>query len=203
MEGSAPKSRWHDLPRPIAFVLSGGSSLGALQVGMLQAVQEAGVEPDLLVGTSVGALNAAFVGGGFTRTRLARLAEVWRSVKTGDVFAGLGWWSVARALLGSGTLASPTGLRSILDRSLPASYAEIRVRTAVVATDLCSGRGVVLEDGDLLRNVLASAAIPGVFPPVTRGEQTLVDGGVVAHVPLLAAKELGARTMVVFDAGFP
>ena len=61
----------------------------------------------------------------------------------------------------------------------------------------------MLQDGDLLRNVMASSAIPGVFPPVTRGEQTLIDGGVVAHVPLLPAKDLGARTMVVLDAGFP
>jgi NTE family protein len=203
MEKPNSPTKWHDLPRPIAFVLSGGSSLGALHVGMLHAVQEVGIEPDFLVGTSVGALNATFMGGGFTRERVTQLADVWRSIKTRDVFAGLGWWSAARALLGSGTLASPAGLKSIIDGYLPASYAELVVRTAVVTTDLGTGRAVVLEDGDLRRNVLASSAIPGVFPPVTHGEQTLVDGGVVAHVPLLPAKDLGARTMVVLDAGFP
>jgi NTE family protein len=196
-------SRWHDLPRPIAFVFSGGSSLGALHVGMLRAVQEAGLEPDLLVGTSVGAINAAFMGAGFGRARIDQLADIWRSIRTDQVFAGLGWWSTLRSLLGSGTLASPAGLGSILDRALPASYADLRIPTAVVAADLCTGRAAVLEDGDLRRNVLASTAIPGVFPPVTRGEQILVDGGVVAHVPLLPASDLGARTMVVFDAGFP
>ena len=201
MPGSTP--RWDALPRPIAFVLSGGSSLGALHVGMLQALEEAGLKPDLLVGTSVGALNAAFVGAGFTRARLAELAAAWRAITTREVFAGLGLWSAARALLGVGTLASPAGLRSILERHLPAACASLEIPTAVVATDLATGRAVVLRDGDLRRNVLASAAIPGVFPPVTRGEQTLVDGGVVAQVPLLQARDLGARTLVVLDAGFP
>ncbi len=196
-------SRWHDLPRPIAFVLSGGSSLGALQVGMLQAVQESGIEPDLLVGTSEGALNAAFMGGGFTRARIARLADLWRSVRTLDVSAGLGWWSAVRALLGSGTLASPAGLKAIIDRNLPAWHAELAIPCAAVAADLGTGRAVVLGDGDLRRNVLASSAIPGVFPPVTLGAQALVDGAVVAHVPLLPARDLGARTLVVLYAGFP
>jgi len=203
MERPISSTKWDLLPRPIAFVLSGGSSLGALHVGMLQAIQEAGIEPDFLVGTSVGALNATFMGAGFTGARVAQLADVWRSIKTRDVFAGLGWWSAVRASLGSRTLASPAGLRSIIHDNLPASHAELVVPTAVVTTDLCMGRAVVLRDGDLRRNVLASAAIPGVFPPVTHGEQTLVDGGIVAHVPLLPAKELGARTAVVLDAGFP
>jgi NTE family protein len=203
MESRSAPLAWTGLPRPLAFVFSGGSCLGALQVGMLRAALEAGIEPDLLVGTSVGAVNAAFVGGGFTAARLDELAALWRSIKTSAVFSGLGWWSVARAVLGSGTLASPAGLGAIVERHLPASHAELAIPTALVATDLCSGRAVVLKDGDLRRNVLASAAIPGVFPPVAHGEQTLVDGGVVAHVPLLPAMGLGARTLLVFDAGFP
>ena len=203
MEEANSPTKWDDLPRPIALVLSGGSSLGALHVGMLRAVHEVGIGPDFLVGTSVGAMNATFMGGGFTRARVTQLAAIWRSIKTRDVFAGLGWWSAVRALLGAGTLASPAGLKSIIDDNLPASYAELVVPSAVVATDLGTGRVVVLKDGDLRRNVLASSAIPGVFPPVTHGELTLVDGGVVAHVPMLPARDLGARTMVVLDAGFP
>jgi NTE family protein len=184
-------------------VFSGGSSLGALHAGMLRAVQEAGLAPDVLVGTSAGALNAAFVGGGFTAKRVAELADIWRSIKTSDVFAGLGLWSAARALLGWGTLASPARLRAIAERHLPAKHADLAVPTTVVATDHATGSAVLLNGGDLRSNVMASAAIPGVFPPVTNGDQTLLDGGVVAHVPVLPAKSLGCRTMVVFDAGFP
>jgi NTE family protein len=194
---------WRGLPRPLAFVFSGGSCLGALQVGMLRAVREAGIEPDLLVGTSVGAINAAFIGGGFTLERVAALEAIWRSIRTADVFSGVGWLSAARALLGSGTLASPTGLAAIVERHLPATHAELAIPVSLVATDLATGAPVVLSDGDLRRHVLASAAIPGVYPPVADGDRTLVDGGVVAHVPLLPAAGLGARTLVVFDAGFP
>jgi NTE family protein len=203
MEGSHSVSRWRDLPRPLGFVFSGGSSLGALHAGMLRAVQEAGLAPDVLVGTSAGALNAAFMGGGFTAARVAELAEIWRSIKTADVFAGLGWWSAVRALLGWGTLASPARLRAIADRHLPAKHADLVIPTTLVAADHATGSAVLLNGGDLRSNVMASAAIPGVFPPVMNGEQTLLDGGVVAHVPILPAKDLGCRTMVVFDAGFP
>lgn len=191
------------LPRPIGFVFSGGSSLGALHVGMLRAAHEVGLAPDLLVGTSAGALNAAFMGGGFTPARIAELAEIWRSIRTADVFAGLGLWSGVRALLGWGTLASPARLRSIVDRHLPATHAELAIPATVVAADHATGKAVLLSHGDLRTNVMASAAIPGVFPPVTSGDQVLLDGGIVAHVPVLPAKELGCRTMIVFDAGFP
>lgn len=192
-----------ELPRPIAFVFSGGSCLGALHVGMLRAVREAGIEPDLLVGTSVGAFNAAFVGAGFTPSRVAALEDIWRSLRTRDVFTGLGWRSAVWALTGSGTLASPAGLRAILDRHLPSAHADLAISTAAVAVDLATGNAVALRDGDLRRHVLASAAIPGIFPPVEIDGRIFVDGGVAAHVPLVPAKDFGARTMVVFDTGFP
>jgi NTE family protein len=162
-----------------------------------------GIRPDFLVGTSAGAINAAFLGGGFTAERVARLEELWRSVKTRDVFPGLGMVHAARTLLGSGTLASAKGLDGILARHLPPAHDDLALPAFVVATDLATGTPVVLGDGDLRQNVLASAAIPGVFPPVTIEEQVLVDGGIVAQVPLVQAQELGAATMVVFDVGFP
>src|SRR3982750_4231821 len=104
-------------PGPVAFVFSGGSSLGALQVGMLRAVLETGIEPDFLVGTSAGALNAAFLGRGFTAESVRALAKIWSELRTNDVFPGLGWLSSLRALAGSGALASPSGLERIIDRN--------------------------------------------------------------------------------------
>jgi NTE family protein len=190
-------------PRPVAFVFSGGSSLGALHPGMLRAVHEAGIEPDFLVGTSVGALNAAFIANGFTASRVSELAAIWAAIRTKDVFPGLGLWSSLRAIAGSGTLASPSGLKKIIDRYVPATHAELAIPTAVIASDLATGSAVAFKDGDLREQVLASTAIPGIFPPVTVQGQTFIDGGVSAHVPLLPARDLGAKTMVVFDTGFP
>jgi NTE family protein len=190
-------------PGPVAFVFSGGTSLGALHVGMLRAVLEAGIQPDFLVGTSAGALNAAFVGRGFTASTLDGLAGIWRALRTEDIFPGLGWWSSLRALAGSGVLASPKGLERIIELHLPATHAELSVPTAVIASDLATGSAVAFQNGDLRRHVLASAAIPGVFPPVSVDGRSFIDGGVSAHVPLLPARDLGAQTMVVLDTGFP
>jgi NTE family protein len=170
---------------------------------MLRAVHEAGIAPDLLVGTSAGALNAAFIGKGFTAARVAELGRIWGTLRTKDVFPGIGFWSSVRALIGSGTLASPSGLEAIIDRHVAATHAELTIPTAVIASELATGSAVAFKDGDLRGHVLASAAIPGVFPPVTVDGRTFIDGGVSSHVPLLPAKDLGAKTMVVFDTGFP
>ncbi len=190
-------------PGPVAFVFSGGSALGALQVGMLRAVHDAGIRPDFLVGTSAGALNAAFIGRGFTAARIDELAGIWSALRTKDVFPGLGLLSSLRSLIGSGTLASPAGLEKIIERHAPATHEELAIPAAVVASDLATGSAVAFRNGDLRRHVLASASIPGVFPPVRVDGQTFVDGGVSSHVPLLPARDLGARTMVVLDTGFP
>jgi NTE family protein len=170
---------------------------------MLRAVLEAGFQPDFLVGTSAGALNAAFLGKGLGADGVRNLAAVWTGLRTKDVFPGLGWFSSLRALAGSGVLASPSGLERIIERHLPATHAELTIPTAVIASDLATGSAVAFRQGDLRRHVLASAAIPGIFPPVAVDGRTFIDGGVSAHVPLLPARDLGAQTMVVLDTGFP
>ncbi len=191
------------LPRPVAFVLSGGTSLGAVQVGMLMGVFEAGIVPDLLVGTSVGAINAASVGQGFTKSRLQHLASIWSELKTSDVFGRPGLRSVLGLLSGRGALSSSDNLFRLLEENLPQSHSDLVIQTAVVATEFQTGRPAILSEGDLALNVLASSAIPMIFPRVSVGGRQLVDGGVVAHVPLAQAEMLGAQTMVVLDAGYP
>jgi len=170
---------------------------------MLRAVLEAGIQPDFLVGTSAGALNAGFVGRGFSAKGVDDLARIWRELRTEDVFPGLGWFSSLRALAGSGVLASPAGLERIIERHLPQAHAELLIPAAVIASDLATGSAVAFREGDLRLHVLASAAIPGVFPPVSIDGRSFIDGGVSAHVPLLPARDLGAQTMVVLDTGFP
>ncbi len=191
------------LPRPLAFVFSGGTSLGSVQVGMLRAVLESGIMPDLLVGTSAGAVNAAVVGQGFTESRLEKLANIWSGLKTSDVFGRLGIRSVLSLLNGRSALTSAESLRQMLAAHLPRFHSELAIQTGVVATDFLTGSPVTLTDGDLVRNVLASTAIPMIFPAVTVANRLLVDGGVVAHVPIAQAEMLGARTMLVLDAGYP
>ena len=104
------------IPRPVAFVFSGGTSLGAVQVGMLMSVFEAGIVPDLLVGTSVGAINAASVGQGFTKSRLQNLASIWSVRKTGDVFGRPGIKRLSGLVDGRGGLSSAENLLRLLQK---------------------------------------------------------------------------------------
>jgi NTE family protein len=187
----------------VAFVLSGGGSLGALQVGMLQALFDAGIRPDMVVGTSVGAVNAAWVGAWPDPAGINKLADIWRDLKRDDIFP-LGW-TAAMGLLGRGThIISNHGLRTVIEKNLPYERIENAVVPLhIVTTDLRSGKAVVLSSGEAVPALLASCAIPGVFPPVTVGRRELVDGGVANHTPIAAAIERGARQIYVLPIGYP
>lgn len=194
----------NDLPRPVALVLSGGASLGAVQVGQLRALADAHFVPDLIVGTSVGAINGLYVARhGLGPASVDALATVWRGLRGDEVFGKLGASAVFRLLRGASTLASSGGLEALVARELPRDASELVIPCHVVAVDYLSGRPVVLSGGDLRRNALASAAIPNVFPPVEVDGSALVDGGLAANVPIGPAARLGARSLVVLDAGYP
>jgi NTE family protein len=187
-----------------AFVLSGGSSLGAIQVGMLQALMEAGVQPDLMIGTSVGAVNAAWLAGQPDLDGALKLAAIWSALRRQDIFP-LNPWAGALGLFGRTNHVIPNaGLRSVLEKNLPYKrLEEAAVPVHVITTDLKNGRAVILSSGPAVPALLASTAIPGVFPPVTIGRRDLVDGGVANHTPIAAALELGARRIVVLPIGYP
>jgi NTE family protein len=187
-----------------AFVLSGGGSLGALQVGMLQALTGAGIRPDLLIGTSVGAVNAAFMGGTPDHEGALRLGEIWRSLRRRHIFP-VSPWSSARGLLGrSNHLISSASLGEVLRKHLPYQrLEEARVPVHVITTELKTGRAVVVSSGAAIPALLASTAIPGIFPPVTIGRRELIDGGVANHTPIAAALELGAARIFVLPVGYP
>jgi NTE family protein len=189
--------------RRVAIVLSGGGSLGATQVGMLQALFDAGVEPDMVVGTSVGAINAAWVGAWPASEGVNKLAEIWTGLRRDDVFP-LGW-TAAMGLLGRGKyLISNAALRGVLERHLPYERLEqAQIAVHVVTTELKSGLAIVLSSGPAVPALLASCAIPGVFPPVTIGRRELIDGGVANHTPIATAIELGARIIYVLPIGYP
>jgi NTE family protein len=186
-----------------AFVLSGGGSLGSVQAGMLIALAKRGIAPDLLVGTSVGAVNAAWLAGHPGIDGAHELANVWRTVRRADVFPsrpllGLLWFTGRRDHLVS---AGP--LRTLLRRHLTFDRLEhAPIPLHVVATDITTGAEVLVSEGDALDAVAASAAIPGVFPPVLAGGRVLVDGGVSNNVPIAHAIERGATTVYVLPTGY-
>ncbi len=187
-----------------AFVLSGGGSLGAVQVGMLQALAERDIAPDLLIGTSAGAINAAYVAGhGSDLTALEELATVWRRLRRHEVFP-FDPVRHLRAIVGRGLSLCPTGsLRRLIAAHLPyTDLEEAATPVHVVVTNLLSGEELLLGRGDALSAVLASAAVPGVLPPVEREGLVLVDGGVADNAALSQAVALGADEIYVLPAGF-
>lgn len=199
----ATDSRLHlvaDLPRPIAFVLAGGASFGAVQVGHLRALARTDITPDLVVGTSVGALNGTAVALD-PDTAADRLASVWASLRREDIF-GSPLTSAYRLAARQSSLADHSALRSLVERMLPVRhFSDLQLPLTAVATDFDSGDLVDLHKGDLVTAILASASIPGIFPFVERGGNRLVDGGLVANLPVTVAAEASAKTIVILDCG--
>jgi NTE family protein len=187
----------------IAFVLPGGGSLGAVQVGMLQALAERGVQPDLLVGTSSGALNAAWIAGhGYSTESCAELATVWAGVRRSDIFP-VDARQIVRGLLGfSSAVASHRKLRDFIEGHAGIQdLAEARVPTHFVAADLLSGRDVLISTGDVTAGVLASAAVPGLLPPVDHDGRELIDGALARRTGIAQAIGLGASVVYVLPSG--
>ncbi|MBB5271240.1 patatin-like phospholipase family protein [Quisquiliibacterium transsilvanicum] len=186
---------------PTALVLAGGGSFGAMQVGMLRALVAHGVAPDLVVGSSVGAINGAYFAGAPNAGGVARLEAIWRGLRRSEVFA-IGWRG-ALGLLRRGSAVDPRGLRRLVEEHL--SYRTIEQAALplhLVATDLMGGGTVRLSSGPVVDAVLASCAIPAAFPPVRIGEHYLIDGAVASNTPISVAVELGARRVIVLPTGF-
>jgi NTE family protein len=182
-----------------AFVLSGGASLGALQVGMLRALYARGIQPDLLVGTSVGALNAAFIASRPQTVETAdRLADIWCRMRRDDVFP-----LSARALIVGlagrrDHLVSGGAVRRLVREHVEfTDIAHAAIPLHVVAFDRDEQAEVLLSAGPAVDTITAAASIPGVFPPVRVGERSLIDGGVANNTPLSHAVALGAERVFI------
>ena len=174
-------------------MLAGGGNRGAVQVGMLRALVAAGVRPDLLVGASVGAINAAAFGADPTAEGVERLAATWRGLRDDTIFPHhhYGEW---RFIQHRESVYPVAALRGIVDGFLPfARLEEAAVPVEVVASDLRTGRERWMTAGSAVDALLASAAIPGIFPPVVLDGDVLVDGGVLNDVPISRAFSRGAE----------
>lgn len=169
---------------------------------MLQALYEQGIRPDLLVGTSAGAINAAFIASRPPRVETAHeLQRIWRGLRRCHVFpaspvtAGLGFLRFRDHSVSAGSLRRMVRRHLEIDR-----LEEAPVELYVVAADVLSGQEVRLSSGSVEEAILASAAIPGVFPAVPWGSQLLMDGGIVNNTPISHAIELGADRVFVLQA---
>ena len=189
---------------PTAFVLAGGASLGAIEAGMLEALYERDIRADVFVGTSAGALNAGFAAAHPQTVDTARaLQAAWRSTKRSDAFP-FGPLTALRGLLGrSDHLVSDKGLRRIVEQRLAglARLEEARTKLGVVVTDLLEGEERMLDSGPAIPALLASAAIPAVYPPVEIDGRLYVDGGIADNTPISQAVALDAETIYVLPTG--
>jgi len=186
-----------------AFVFAGGGSLGAVEVGMLKALVEQDVRPDFVVGASVGAINGAYYAGAPDAGGVDRLAAIWRGLHRDHVFPVSMVRGVLAFLRGRSSLVDPTPLRALIAREMPYERLEdARLPCKIVASNVLDGSEVVLSSGRATDALLASAAIPGVFPPVELDGKHLIDGGISSNTPLSTAIELGAKRVVVLPTGY-
>jgi NTE family protein len=160
----------------VAFVFEGGGSLAATQIGMLRAFTEGRPRPELVIGTSAGAINAVAFAADPTAAGVAELETLWLSLHRRDL-------GTLRVLLND----------HFADRRLE----DVQIPAHVVTTDRASGAAHVISAGPIVEALLASAAIPGVFPPVTIDGRHLVDGALAANTPVVQAVDLGATDIYV------
>jgi NTE family protein len=184
-----------------AFVLGGGGVLGAHEVGMLRALAQAGIRPDVVVGTSVGAINGAFVAAD-PAGAAERLDQLWQGAALQEAFSESLWGRAAR-LARSGThLHSIEPLRRMLGDMLPVrDFADLELPFQCVAASIEHASARWFSSGPIVPAVLASCAVPGLLPPVAIDGEHYFDGGLVDSIPVGRAVALGASTVYVLQVG--
>jgi NTE family protein len=191
--GSRPKT---------ALVLAGGGSFGAIQAGMLHSLATHGIAADTVVGSSVGSLNGAYYAGNPTLEGIERLETIWRGLRRSDVFP-VGWGAVLGFLVRRNFLAEPEGLRALVETNLTyRNLKDAKMPIHIVATDILTGGTVVLSEGPAAQAIIASAAIPVVFPPVRFEDVYLVDGAISSNTAVKVAVAQGARRLIVLPTGY-
>lgn len=185
-----------------AFVLGGGGLLGVAEAGMARALLEAGIVPDLICGTSVGSINGAALAADPTPAAAAEVLSLWEELSARDLFGG-SWLGRVVEVVRSGTaLHSSDALRRLLADRLPVHrFADLAVEFECVAACVERSSEHWFTDGDLVEAVVASCALPGVFPPVRIGDEHYLDGGLVNSIPLGRAVARGADEVWVLHVG--
>jgi NTE family protein len=188
--------------REVAFVLGGGGILGAHEVGMLRALADSAIEPDLILGTSVGAINGAFFAADPTVEGVSRLSALWRESNLSEVSPGSVFRRIS-TLARTGTHLEPVEIaRARLADALQVERIEdLEVPFQCVAASIERAAEHWFASGALVDAVLASCAVPGVLPPVEIDGEHFIDGGIVNSIPVARAVTLGARSIYVLQVG--
>src|SRR4030042_2119916 len=193
--------------RKVAFALSGGGSRGALQVGALYALLESGLQPDFLIGASIGAVNAAFLAlNGFSKDSLDRLTAAWHKANASDLLPTNYIWLTVRAMVRRSSSDPSRRLRDFfISHGLTPelNFTDIaQPNLVIVSADLNSGKPILhgsMPEDKILDALLLSTALPPWFMPVRKQERYLMDGGVVSNLPIEPALKFGATHIVALD----
>jgi NTE family protein len=189
----------------VAFVLSGGGNLGALQIGALQVLMAEGILPEMLVGTSAGAVNAAFLASDPTLEGAKQLAEIWKRIRKENIYPGGPLSMAMHMATQQDSLCTRKNLAAFLQRHTPEgvrTFRDMKIPLYIIATDLLTGHRYLFGDDPnehVVDAILASTAIPPVFPPWFYQGRMLVDGGVSDNLPIDVAVEKEATEIYALD----
>jgi NTE family protein len=188
-------------PRKTAFVLAGGGSFGAIQVGMLHSLAKHGIIADMVVGSSVGAINGAFYAGNPTLKGVLRLEHIWRALRRRDIFP-ITWRTLLGFLWRRDFLIPHDGIRKLIGDYFPyRNLEEAKLPVHIVTTDIITGDSVVFSDGSVAEAIVASTSIPGAFSPIHYRDHFLADGAVSSNTPIRIAVKQGANRLIVLPTG--
>jgi NTE family protein len=185
-----------------AFVFAGGGSFGAIQVGMMHSLAAHGISADMVVGSSVGALNGAFYAGDPTLNGILRLETIWRGLLRRDVFP-VTWRTLLGFLWRRDFLIPHDGIRKLIDDHIPyRNLQDAKLPVHIVTTDILSGESIVLSEGSTAEAIVASTAIPGAFAPVRYRDFYLADGAISSNTPIRVAVAKGAKRLIILPTGY-
>jgi NTE family protein len=189
-------------PIKTAFVFAGGGSFGAIQVGMMHSLAAHGISADMVVGSSVGALNGAFYAGDPTLKGVLELENIWRGLQRQDVFP-INWRSLLSFIRRRDFLIPHDGIQKLVDDHVPyRNLEDAKLPIHIVATDIITGDSVVLSEGSTAQAVIASTAIPGAFAPVPYKDYYLADGAISSNTPIRVAVAKGATRLIILPTGY-
>jgi NTE family protein len=192
----------HAGPARTAFVFAGGGSFGAIQVGMMHSLAAHGISADMVVGSSVGALNGAYYAGDPTLKGVLQLETIWRGLQRHDVFP-ITWRTLLGFVWRRDFLIPHDGIQKLIDDHLP--YRDLqgaKLPVHIVTTDIVSGNSIVLSEGSAAQAILASTAVPGAFAPIRYKELYLADGAISSNTPIRVAVAKGARRLIILPTGY-
>ena len=192
----------HAGPARTAFVFAGGGSFGAIQVGMMHSLAAHGISADMVVGSSVGALNGAYYAGDPTLKGVLQLETIWRGLQRHDVFP-ITWRTLLGFLWRRDFLIPHDGIQKLIDDHLPyRDLQDAKLPVHIVTTDIVSGDSIVLSEGSAAQAIIASTAVPGAFAPIRYKELYLADGAISSNTPIRVAIAKGARRLIILPTGY-